>query len=50
MNGKRRCGTDIQWNPTQPLFKNEIMPFATTQRDPKMIILREVGQTETNIT
>ena len=29
---KRRCGTDIQRNTTQPLKKNERMPFAATQR------------------
>ena len=30
--------------------KNEIMPFAATQRDLEIIILSEVSQTKTNIT
>ena len=30
MNGLRRCGTYTQWNTTQPLKKNKIIPFAAT--------------------
>ena len=35
-----------KWNITQPLKKNEIMPFAATWMDIEMIILSEVSQTE----
>jgi len=30
MIGLERCGIYTQWNTTQPLKKNEIMPFAAT--------------------
>ena len=38
--------THTQWNITQPLKKNEIMPFAAIWMDLEMIILSEVSQTE----
>ena len=36
----------MQWNTTQPQKKNKIMPFAATWKDPGIIILSEVSQTE----
>ena len=39
----------IQWNTTQPLKKNEIMPSAATWMQLVIIILSEVSQTKTNI-
>ena len=38
----------IRQNSTQPLEKNEIMPFAATWMDLDIIILSEVSQTKTN--
>ena len=38
----------IQWNTTQALKKNEIMPFAATRMDVEIFILKEVSQTEEN--
>ena len=35
---------------THPTHKNEIMPFAATQKDLKIIILSEITQRGTNIT
>ena len=46
MNGLRRCGTDTQWNTTQPLKKNKIMPFAATWMELETLILSEVSQKE----
>ena len=46
MNGLRRCGTYTQWNTTQPLKKNEIMPFATTWMELETLILSEVSRKE----
>ena len=44
----RRCGTHIheymKWNITQPLKKNETMPYAATWTDPEIIILSEITQ------
>ena len=34
------------WNITQPLKKNEIMPFAATWVDLKIVILSEMSETE----
>ena len=45
MIGLRRCGIFTQWNITQP-WKNEILPFAATLMDLKVIILSEVSQKE----
>ena len=36
----------IQWNTTQPLRKNRILPFATTWMDWEGIMLSEISQTE----
>ena len=36
----------MQQNVTQPLKKNEIIPFATIWTDLEVIILSEVSQTE----
>ena len=36
----------IQWNITQSLKKNKIMPFAATWMQLEIIILREVSQKE----
>ena len=38
----------IQWNTTQALKKNEIMPFAAPGMDVEIFILKEVSQTEEN--
>ena len=46
MNGLRRCGIYTQWNTTQPLKKNKIMPFAATWVEPETLILSEVNQKE----
>ena len=35
-----------QWNTTQPLKKNEIMPFAIAWMDVEMILISKVSQTE----
>ena len=35
-----------QWSITQPLKKNELMPFATAWMDLEIIILSEVSQTK----
>ena len=35
-----------QWNITQPLKKNELMPFVATWMDLENVILSEVSQTE----
>ena len=36
----------MQWDITQPLKKNEIMPFAATWMDLEIVIVSEVSQTE----
>ena len=41
---QRRYGTDRQWNVTQPLKKNENVPFATSCMDLEIVILNEVNQ------
>ena len=38
------CILHTQWNTTR--LQKEIIPFATTWRDPEIIILSEVSQTE----
>ena len=38
----------IQWNTTQALKKNDIMPFAATGMDVEIFILKEVSQKEEN--
>ena len=43
---QRRYGAYIQWNVTQPLKKDEIMPFATTCMDLEGSMLSEISQTE----
>ena len=35
-----------QWTITQPLKKNEVMPFAATWLDLDIVILSEISQTE----
>ena len=42
MIGFRRCGTYTQWNTSQPLKKNKIMPFAATWMELETLILSEV--------
>ena len=42
---KKMC-TYIQWNITQPLKKNEIMPFGATWMQLQIFILGEVSQIE----
>ena len=46
MNGLRRCGTNTQWNTTQPEKKNKIMLFAATWMEPETLMLSEVSQRE----
>ena len=46
MNGSRRCGVYIQWNTTQPLKRNEILPFAAKWMDLDVLMLGEISQTE----
>ena len=43
---EKQRGTQIQWNTTQPLKKNEIMPFSATWMDLGITILSAVTQTE----
>ena len=38
------CVSHTQWNTTQ--LQKEMIPFATTWRDPEIIILSEVSQTK----
>ena len=45
MNRQSRSGTYIQWNITQ----NEIMPFAATWINLKIIIPNDVSQSKINI-
>ena len=40
---QRRYGTDIQWNVTRPLKKNENVPFATSCMGLEIVILNEVN-------
>ena len=46
MNGLRGCGTYTQWNITQPLKNNKIMPFAAAWMELEILILSEVSQKE----
>ena len=46
MSALGRYGTYIQWNITQPLKKNEPMPFASIWIDLEGVLLSEVSQTE----
>ena len=48
MNGKRRCGTYIQWNITQPLKRNDIGSFVETWMDLETVIQSRVSQKEKN--
>ena len=48
MNGLRRSGTYMQWNTTQPLKENEIMPFAATWMELEILIVSDVSQKETD--
>ena len=41
-----RSGIYTQWNTTQPLKKNKIMPFAATWMELETLILSEISQKE----
>ena len=43
--GFKKCGMYTPWTITQPLKKNETMPFAAIWIDLETTILSEVGQT-----
>ena len=43
---KNRCGICTQWDITQPLKKNKIVPFVARWKDLDMIILSKVNQKE----
>ena len=43
---KKRRGTYIQWNVTQPKKKNKIKPFAAVQTDLEIVTMSEVSQTQ----
>jgi len=38
----------MQWNTTQPLKENEIMPFAATWMELEILIVSDVSQKETD--
>ena len=38
----------MEWNTTEPLKKNEILPVVTTWMDLEGIMLTEISQTKTN--
>ena len=42
----KRCGTYTQWNTTQPIKKDKLMPFAATGMELEILILSEVSQRE----
>ena len=44
MIGLGRCGIYTQWNTTQSLKKNKIMPLAATWMELETLILSEVSQ------
>ena len=46
MNRLRRCGMYTQWNTTQPLKKNKIMPLAASWMELQTLILSEESQRE----
>ena len=46
MTRQRRCSVYTQWNITQPLKKNEILPFATMWIELEGIMLSEISQSE----